>query len=105
MTCVIVGPLLRLEGSKLVILDKSNNQTYTCSSSQEEAFDSKIGEDAIWIGDEINDQITVRKYSITKILNPLYETDVLESSGHSFIEVMEDPFQAIKTALMHKYGN
>ena len=41
MTCVIVGPLLRLEGSKLVILDKSNNQTYTCSSSQEEALSSR----------------------------------------------------------------
>ena len=61
----------------------------------EEVYELEAETTGVFIGELCKGQITVNRHEIKKLLDPMYEEDLVGTAGKMVLELIGDPFPAM----------
>jgi len=95
MTVTVVGTIVEHKAGVLLVKDATNKEIFELYPASEDVYELEDNTSGIFIGELNRGQIKVRHYALRRLLDPMYEDDLLGIAGDIVQEIMNDPFPAI----------
>lgn len=102
MTCVVVGTVVDMQKGALHVRDAFTGEVHVLAPGNDETLELAIGTDGVFIGQMRNGKVTVVRHEIRRLLDPLYEEDLIGAAGQMVLELAGDPFPEIFAAQSEK---
>lgn len=99
MTFVIVGTIIRSEKGILIVEDKNTGDLFEIIPSDDETLELPVGTTGLYVGVFSNKEYKAKWVEPRRLLEPLYNEDLLEVSGRFVMDIVGDPFPEIYTTL------
>ena len=95
MTVAFIGTVLNFESGFLIVRELTTNEQYKIKPGNDQTLELEVGHTAVFIGQLVSNEFKLISYDIRKLIDPMYEEDLLNSSSNIVIDLVGDPFPEI----------
>jgi hypothetical protein len=92
MTIVIVGEIKERNARTLTILDAVTKEYHKVTAIDDDTLELPAGTTGLFIGESVGGELKITRKEIRKLLDPLYEEDLMGIAGKIVVELIDDPF-------------
>jgi hypothetical protein len=95
LTVAFIGTVCGFNNGLLEVQELTTNEKYKIIPGNDLTLELEIGKTAVFMGTLNKGQLTLISYDVRKLIDPMYEEDLLNASSNISISLVNDPFPQI----------